>query len=173
MHLSSSHGPPDDERRIAQAAQGLQVGLGKLTRDLFAAGEFGMSRTHATLLASLEEGPQRITGLAVRHGLTQPRITVAVRELEERGMVERTRDARDMRVVNVALTDDGARVLEEGRRRTAAFLLERLRSRVEDPEAVVAAATEAVATLLDALEAPEESGARDARSVPEEPAAPD
>lgn len=156
MHSSSPGNPPgnpDDEQQIAQAARGLQVGLGKLTRELFAAGDFGLSRSHVTVLASLEEeGPLRITDLAVRHALTQPRITVVVRDLEEHGMAERARSASDMRVVHVALTPAGAQLLEQGRQRTAGYLLDRLRSRVDDPEHVVAQAREAVATLINALE---------------------
>ena len=75
MHSSSPAQPDDDEQRIARAARGLQVGLGRLTRELFAAGEFGVPRTHATVLSSLEAGPRRITDLAARNGLTQPRMT--------------------------------------------------------------------------------------------------
>lgn len=128
------------------------MGLGRLTRELFAAGEFGVSRTHATVLSSLEAGPRRITDLAARNGLTQPRMTVVVRELEERGLVERRRCAHDMRAVNIALAAAGGELLEAGRRRTAAVLLDRLRSRVDDPEQAVAAAREAVTTLINALD---------------------
>lgn len=151
MHSSSS-GTPGAEQRIAHATRRLQVGLGRLDRELFAAGQFGLLRSHVDVLASLADRPMRITELADLNALSQPRITVVVRELEERDLVERRRCEQDARAVSVTLTPAGEELLEQGRRRTAAHLLGRLEQCVDAPEQVVLAACDAITALIAAVD---------------------
>jgi DNA-binding MarR family transcriptional regulator len=67
-----------------------------------------MSLTSLSTLATLElTGPRRITDLAASESVTQPSMTVLVRELERSGLVERRADLTDGRVTWVALTADG------------------------------------------------------------------
>ena len=77
----------------------------------------GLSMTAAATLASLERlGPQRLTLLAAREGVTQPAMTQLITRLEESGLVRREASAEDGRVVLVVITDEGRAVL--GRRRS-------------------------------------------------------
>src|SRR6476619_4418646 len=67
-------------------------------------GEF--SRTEVGLLKTLSDGSRRITELAELEGLAQPTITILIKQLEEQGLVTRTRQSSgDGRVVLVDLTE--------------------------------------------------------------------
>lgn len=76
----------------------------------------GLSMTAAATLASIERlGPQRLTVLAAREGVTQPAMTQLITRLEESGLVRREASAEDGRVVLVVITDDGREVLAQRR----------------------------------------------------------
>jgi len=78
----------------------------------------GLSMTAAATLASIERlGPQRLTVLATREGVTQPAMTQLISRLEEAGLVRREPSPGDGRVVLVAITDEGQATL--ARRRAA------------------------------------------------------
>lgn len=143
---------PDDEQRIEQAAQGLLSGIGRLARRLFQAGEFGLPRSSASALEALDARPRRVTELTSPTGLTQPRVTVVLQDLEERGLVERKRCTGDRRATEAHITPLGRELLEHARQRMAAAMLDALRAEVDDPEQTVTVAREAVTTILNALE---------------------
>jgi DNA-binding MarR family transcriptional regulator len=68
----------------------------------------GMSLTSAATLNTLERsGPCRLTALAATEGVTQPAMTQLVGRLAEAGLVVRSADPEDGRVVHVQLTDEG------------------------------------------------------------------
>ena len=76
----------------------------------------GLSMTAAATLASLERlGPQRLTVLATREGVTQPAMTQLISRLEEAGLVRREASQEDGRVVLVVITDEGRAVLAHRR----------------------------------------------------------
>jgi DNA-binding MarR family transcriptional regulator len=76
----------------------------------------GLSMTAAATLASLERlGPQRLTVLAAREGVTQPAMTQLISRLEEAGLVRREASQEDGRVVLVVITDEGRAVLAHRR----------------------------------------------------------
>ena len=78
----------------------------------------GLSMTAAATLAGIERlGPQRLTLLATREGVTQPAMTQLISRLEESGLVRRESSADDGRVVLVAITEQGRATL--ARRRSA------------------------------------------------------
>ncbi|MGW4568376.1 MarR family winged helix-turn-helix transcriptional regulator [Streptomyces sp. NPDC004561] len=147
MHLRAQN-----EERITRASRDLLSGIGRLTRTMYRLGEFGVPHSHVNVLTALESGPHRVGDLTAPTGLTQPRVTVLLKELEERGLVERRRCTDDRRATNAYLTNQGQELLRQGRRRIAAALLDVLGPTVEDAERVVAAARETVLTLLNALE---------------------
>ncbi|RIQ15945.1 MarR family winged helix-turn-helix transcriptional regulator, partial [Jiangella rhizosphaerae] len=71
-----------------------------------------LSLTAAATLATLERtGPRRLTELAVQEGVTQPAMTQLVARLHEGGLVERTADPADGRVVRVGISDAGRTAL--------------------------------------------------------------
>ncbi|WP_435229571.1 MarR family winged helix-turn-helix transcriptional regulator [Streptomyces sp. Tue6028] len=146
------HSRAQDEERITRASRNLLSGIGRLTRTMYRLGEFGVPHSHVNVLTALESGPHRVGDLTAPTGLTQPRVTVLLKELEERGLAERQRCTDDRRATNAYLTSQGQELLRQGRQRIAAALLDALGPSVEDAERVVAAARETVLTLLNALE---------------------
>jgi DNA-binding MarR family transcriptional regulator len=76
----------------------------------------GLSMTAAATLAGIERlGPQRLTVLAAREGVTQPAMTQLISRLEESGLVRREASPEDGRVVLVDITDEGRAVLARRR----------------------------------------------------------
>ncbi len=78
----------------------------------------GLSLTSAATLSALERsGPYRLTVLAAEQGVTQPAMTQLVAKLTEQGLVSRSADPADGRVVHVRITAAGREFV--ARRRTA------------------------------------------------------
>jgi DNA-binding MarR family transcriptional regulator len=76
----------------------------------------GLSMTAAATLADIERfGPQRLTLLAAREGVTQPAMTQLISRLEEAGLVRREPSQEDGRVVLVAITEEGRATLARRR----------------------------------------------------------
>jgi DNA-binding MarR family transcriptional regulator len=76
----------------------------------------GLSMTAAATLSSIERlGPQRLTVLAAREGVTQPAMTQLISRLEESGLVRREASQEDGRVVLVVMTDEGRAMLARRR----------------------------------------------------------
>ena len=89
-------------------------GIFRLFRSLSPAS--GLSMTAAATLAAIERlGPQRLTVLAAREGVTQPAMTQLISRLEESGLVRREASQEDGRVVLVVITDEGRAVLARRR----------------------------------------------------------
>ena len=117
----------------------------RLFRSLSPAG--GMSMTAAATLAAIERlGPQRLTVLAAREGVTQPAMTQLISRLEESGLARREASQEDGRVVLVVITDEGR-----------AMLARRRAGRAERMATIVAQLSpehrEALAAALPALDA--------------------
>jgi DNA-binding MarR family transcriptional regulator len=105
----------EDEELAAQVAVGLERVV-RLVRAITPSR--GLSFTAAAVLSTLDRsGPCRLTVLAEREGVTQPAMTQVVSRLQEAGLVARTSDPEDGRVVLVAVTGDGRG--EVARRRAA------------------------------------------------------
>jgi len=108
----------------------------------------GLSMTAAATLAGLERlGPQRLTLLAAREGVTQPAMTQLISRLEESGLVRREASPEDGRVVLVVITDEGRATL--ARRR--AVRTERLTGIIAQLGPDHRAALESALPALDAL----------------------
>jgi DNA-binding MarR family transcriptional regulator len=111
--MDSSPGVATDDALAAALAADLERIVG-LYRSLSPAS--GLSMTAAATLATVERfGPQRLTVLAVREGVTQPAMTQLISRLEESGLVRREPSAEDGRVVLVVITDDGRATLARRR----------------------------------------------------------
>jgi DNA-binding MarR family transcriptional regulator len=108
----------------------------------------GLSMTAAVTLATVERvGPQRLTDLAAREGVTQPAMTQLITRLEDSGLARREHDPTDGRVVLVAITDEGRATLAARR----AVRSERLGAILADLSAEHRAALTAALPALDAL----------------------
>ena len=108
----------------------------------------GLSMTAAATLAGIERlGPQRLTLLATREGVTQPAMTQLISRLEESGLVRREPSLDDGRVVLVAITELGRATLARRRSARAERLAGIIAQLSPDHRAALAAALPA----LDAL----------------------
>jgi DNA-binding MarR family transcriptional regulator len=123
-----------------------------LTRLVFRQAGTGMSRSEASVLGTLREGPQRITALAELEGLAQPTVTILVKRLEDRGWVVRERTTGDGRVVMVSLTDAGREALSEIRERYRPLLRAGLSELSDEQLAALTQGAEALAILIDTLQ---------------------
>jgi DNA-binding MarR family transcriptional regulator len=110
----------------------------------------GLSLTALSTLSTVERtGPRRLTDLAVGEGVTQPSMSTIVSQLERLGLVKRQSDARDGRVVRVAITLPGRTHLS-ALRRDGASVFDVLIDKLTPPEAAVL--TAALPTLGRMLE---------------------
>src|SRR6266404_2887150 len=74
----------------------------------------GLSHTgFALLLTVWVGGPQEVRSLARKHRLSKPSIVSAIGTLERMGLVERERSTEDRRLVSVALTGEGRRLVRK------------------------------------------------------------
>jgi DNA-binding MarR family transcriptional regulator len=71
-------------------------------------------------------GPVALTALARAERVKPPTMTRLVIAMEEEGLLTRTRDTADGRVVRIRATPKGTRILQEGRRRRVATLAREL-----------------------------------------------
>lgn len=72
-----------------------------------------LSGPQLTILSRLaENGPSRISRIAELEDIRMPTASNALHQLEQMGLVERIRDTKDRRGVQVRLTDRGAEELE-------------------------------------------------------------
>jgi DNA-binding MarR family transcriptional regulator len=99
-------------------AQAVVFQLYRTSTDVIAALEakalrpLGLSHTGFALLITIwVGGPQEVRGLARKHRLSKPSITSAIGTLERLGLVARERSDDDRRLVSVALTARGRRLV--------------------------------------------------------------
>jgi DNA-binding MarR family transcriptional regulator len=143
--MDSSSGALTDDSLAAGLATDLERIVG-LFRSLSPAS--GLSMTAAATLAGIERlGPQRLTLLAAREGVTQPAMTQLISRLEESGLVRREPSLDDGRVVLVVITEQGLATLAHRRSARAERLAGVIAQLSPDHRAALAAALPA----LDAL----------------------
>jgi DNA-binding MarR family transcriptional regulator len=143
--MDSSPGTMALEELAAALAADLERIVG-LYRSLSPAS--GLSMTAAATLAGIERfGPQRLTLLATREGVTQPAMTQLISRLEDGRLVRREPSQEDGRVVLVTITDEGRTVLARRRATRGARLASIITQLSREHQAALAAALPA----LDAL----------------------
>ena len=112
-----------------------------------------VSRTEGEVLGILHDGPRRITELADLAALAQPTVTVLVRRLEARGWVLRDGLPEDGRVVLLRMTKAGDAAFESFRSQFRAALRSDLRELSDEQLSELLAATRALGSLLETLQA--------------------
>jgi DNA-binding MarR family transcriptional regulator len=123
----------------------------RLTRLLMRSGAHKLSRTEVGVLATLSDGPRRITELAQTEALAQPTVTQLVDKLEGRGLVARARSGEDARVVMVEVTPAGTLVFEEVRAEIRANMREALAHLPDDELTDLVHAAETLGGLIETL----------------------
>lgn len=123
-----------------------------IARLLLRRGTSGLSRAEAGVLSAVAAGPLRITELAASQALAQPTVTQLVGRLEDRGLLRRKRDRTDGRVVLVSSTREGRAALDGLRREYQAVLRDQLAGHSDEDVLALAAATELIQEIIDALQ---------------------
>ena len=136
---------------VAEIARLLPQRNGQLGRLLWRHARGPLHRGMASVLATLGDGSQTISGLAEREGIAQPTLTRMVERLEAEGLVRRRRSEQDGRVVLVTLTSEGTAELASLRERYLGALRERLVGLSDEQLQELRAASDALAVLIEAL----------------------
>jgi DNA-binding MarR family transcriptional regulator len=147
--MSSS--APDRAEAIDLVAGTLLGRAARLTRLLMPSGAHKLSRTEVGVIATLSEGPRRITQLAQTEALAQPTVTQLVDKLEGRGLVARARSGEDARVVNVEVTPAGTEVFDQVRTEIRANMREALAHLPDDDLTDLVRASETLGELIETL----------------------
>ncbi len=114
-------------------------------------GAHEISRTEVGVLATLSEGPRRITQLAMTEALAQPTVTQLIDKLEGRELVSRSRSQADGRVVLVEITTAGAAALEDVRTLIRANMREALADLPDAELTELAHAADTMGSLIEKL----------------------
>ncbi|HEY2543419.1 MAG TPA: MarR family transcriptional regulator [Gaiellaceae bacterium] len=107
-----------------------------------------VNRTSLSVLATLRDGPRRITDLAGCEFISQPGMTTLVSRLEDEGWVERRPDPTDGRAVNVAITKAGTATVEAALAARTAALQKRIEPLSRADREAVARAVEVLKKLV-------------------------
>jgi DNA-binding MarR family transcriptional regulator len=102
-------------------------------------------------LSVLMHGPRTIGELAAAEQVQPPTISRLIRQMERAGLVERTRDERDLRQVWIRSTETGQRVLARGRELRVKALSQAVATLDEDDQRVLRAGLAVIDKLLETL----------------------
>jgi DNA-binding MarR family transcriptional regulator len=145
---------PQRAEAIDLVASNLLGRANRLIRLLMRSGAHELSRTEAGVLATLTDGPRRITELAATEALAQPTVTQLVDKLEGRGFVVRGRSGDDGRVVLVEITAQGSKQLEELRAEIRANMREALAELPDTELTELVHAADTLGALIEKLQPP-------------------
>jgi DNA-binding MarR family transcriptional regulator len=98
----------------------LRMDLGGVTDNL--------TRLHFAIMGGLSQTGMTMSELAKISMMTKPQMTHLIGQLVGLGIVERCPDAKDRRVINLALTDKGCVLLEDMKRKVTENIRNRLAS---------------------------------------------
>ena len=115
--------------RPAELAAQLRVAVWRAARRLRRESDTGLSPTLYAALGTVElHGPITAGQLATHEGVRKPTMTRTIRELAERGLIERLPDPLDGRVSWLQVTPAGAELIRSARRRSETYLTKQLRA---------------------------------------------
>jgi DNA-binding MarR family transcriptional regulator len=131
-----------------EVAARLRLSATRLARRLRQESASGRTPSQLSALASIEQhGPLTLGALAEHERVAPPTITNIVAKLESDGLVSRHVDQADRRFARVTVTESGAALMAEIRRRKTTWLAGRINELDSEQQAALAAALDA----LDAL----------------------
>ncbi len=148
---------PQRAEAIDLVASNLLGRANRLIRLLMRSGAHELSRTEAGVLATLTDGPRRITELAATEALAQPTVTQLVDKLEGRGLVNRGRSGDDGRVVLVEITALGGEQLEALRAEIRANMREALAELPDTELTELVHAADTLGALIEKLQPPRDA----------------
>jgi DNA-binding MarR family transcriptional regulator len=111
----------------------------------------GVSAAQLSALSVLMGRPRTVGELAAAEQVQPPTISRLVREMEQAGLVARTRDPSDGRVVWIESTPTGKRVLARGRELRIAALARRIERLAPEDRLTLLAGMDVLDRLLEGL----------------------
>jgi DNA-binding MarR family transcriptional regulator len=151
MHLQKRIAEKKDSGelgRIADLTHGAAIRLLRFVRrEDVAAGLSGPQLSALSVL--VYGGPQAIGALAAAEQVRPPTMSRLVDDLEQLGLAERVSKPGDRRVYQVRVTDAGRSLLEEGRRKRLARLVEILGGATPSELRALQSAAETIVRLTD------------------------
>ena len=116
-----------DQLDAAEMAARLRLSATRLARRLRQESGAGLTSSQLSALAVIEHhGPLTLGAVAEHEGVAPPSVTRVVGRLEADGLVVRHTAPDDRRVARVTVSDRGAALLAESRRRKTAWLTSRI-----------------------------------------------
>jgi DNA-binding MarR family transcriptional regulator len=113
---------------LAELASHLRIGVTRLARRLRSEADVSLTPTLLSAIATIDRhGPLTAGALAAHEQVRKPTATRLIRALSAKDLVERTADPLDGRMVWLALSPEGRRVLDRARRRKDEFLARRIK----------------------------------------------
>ena len=142
--------PTEKERQLAEH---LRVALGRLNRSLrLTHAEKDLSSgQREVLMAIARSGSLRLSELAREEGLNPTMLSRIVGKLEAAGLVTRTCDSHDARVIHLAATPEGIALRETIRGERTDALLYALRNLSKEEKQTLSAATPALEAIVATL----------------------
>jgi DNA-binding MarR family transcriptional regulator len=115
--------------RPAELAAQLRVAVWRAARRLRHVSDIGLTPTLHAALGTVEvHGPITAGQLAAHERVRKPTMTRTIRELVDRGLIERLPDPLDGRVTWLRVTPAGAELVRSARRRSETYLTKQLRA---------------------------------------------
>jgi len=111
----------------------------------------GVNPAQLSVLSVLMGGPRTIGDLAATEQVQPPTMSRLIREMEAAGLVFRTRDDADRRVIWIQWTPDGEGVLTRGRELRIATLRHQVDALPADDRRTLAAGLEVLERLVQRL----------------------
>jgi|tagenome__1003787_1003787.scaffolds.fasta_scaffold20968789_6 DNA-binding MarR family transcriptional regulator len=134
----------------AAVAARLRLSATRLARRLRQESDAPLTPSQLSALATIERhGPITLGALAERERVAPPSVTKVVTKLEAAALVERRLDDADRRVAWVSITAPGTALLSKIRQRKTAWLASRLARLDAEQVRCVAAALDALESLMD------------------------
>lgn len=125
--MRTSPSPSRSSVAVPDIASRLRLSATRLARRLRQESSAGLSPSQLSALAVIaNHGPMTLGALAEQERVAPPSITKVVSKLESDGLVTRTSCPDDRRVCRVAVSPEGAALLDETRRRKTAWLTARI-----------------------------------------------
>ena len=139
----------------AEVAARLRLSATRLARRLRQESGAGLTPSQLSALAVVDNrGPLTLGRLAELERVAPPSVTKVVAKLVADGLVVRSADPEDRRIVHIAVTEQGAELMAESRRRKTAWLASRIAQLDGDQQRRLADALDVLDHLTLAAEAP-------------------
>lgn len=139
---------PDLDPDTAALAHDLRIACMRVARRVRFDADNMLAPHLFSVLARLAEEPLTVGELAAIERVSAPSMSRTVAQLDEQGLVTRSSDEHDGRLVRLSLTDEGADLVTSERARRDAWMTERLEGLAADERDLLRRATEILESVV-------------------------